>query len=82
MLPTLDSRVLVVQKISDGMGAQNLVMQNPYLLSGSKSLGALVALEQTYITQVKANQEFSLIINFSRLSFYIIQFYHQVVDDL
>jgi hypothetical protein len=64
------------------MGAQNLVMQNPYLLSGSKSLAALVALEQTYITKVKANQEFSLIINFSRLSFYIIQFYHQVVDDL
>jgi hypothetical protein len=64
------------------MGAQNLVMQNPYLLSGSKSLAALVALEQTYITKVKANQKFSLIINFSRLSFYIIQFYHQVVDDL
>jgi hypothetical protein len=64
------------------MGAQNLVMQNPYLLSGSKSLAALVDVEQTYITKVKANQKFSLIINFSRLSFYIIQFYHQVVDDL
>jgi hypothetical protein len=80
MLPTLDTRVFV-QKISDGMGAQNLVMPNPYLLSRSKSLGALVALNRTYITHVKANEEFFMIINFSRLSFCLIQFYHQVVDD-
>jgi hypothetical protein len=80
MLPTSDTRVCV-QKISDGMGAQNLVMLNPYLLYGSKSLGALVALNRAYITHVKANQEFFMIINFSRLSFSLIQFYHQVVDD-
>jgi hypothetical protein len=80
MSPTPDTRVCV-QKISDGMGAQNLVMLNSYLLYGSKSLGALVALNRAYITHVKANQELFMIINFSRLSFSLIQFYHQVVDD-